>query len=151
MVTDPEPEGKILARCALEAIRDAGLSPDDIDSVHVHGTGTLKNEPAETHAMKLIFGNRYSDIPIFSLKGQIGHLIGACGAMEMLGVIHSIQTQKIMPTVNFEHPDPEAHLRVISKKPLEMKINNVLKLNAAFGGQNTAIVMRNYEHCHNRR
>ncbi len=145
MVTDPDPEGRYLAQSALDAIRDAGLTPDDIDCVHVHGTGTQKNEPAETQAMKRIFGPRYRDIPVFSLKGQIGHLIGACGAMELLGVIHSLRTQQVMPTVNFSKPDPGADLRVIAGTAHPMKIQNVLKLNAAFGGQNTAIVMRKHE------
>lgn len=142
MVTDPHPQGIWLAKAALNAIQEAGITPAQIDCVHLHGTGTPKNDLAEAQAMKLIFGNRFQEIPVFSLKGQVGHLIGACGAMELLGVIYSLQQQQVPPTVNFEYPDPEVPLRVITQQPLEMKIDYVLKLNAAFGGQNSALVVK---------
>ena len=145
MVTDPEPEGKSLANAALCAIKESGISAQDIDCVHLHGTGTPKNAPAEAKAMELIFGSGFKEIPVFSLKAQIGHLIGACGAMEMIGAIYSLQYQKVPPTVNFEDPDPDAPLRVIKGKPLDLDINYVLKLNSSFGGQNTAFVLRRYE------
>lgn len=145
MVTDPEPSGDILSRAALAAIREANITPDDIDCVHLHGTGTYKNALAETKAMELIFGPRYREIPVFSLKGQVGHLIGACGAVEILAVIYSLTKQVVPPTVNFEDSDPEVPLNVIKGEPLKMKLNNILKLNSAFGGENTAIVARKYE------
>lgn len=144
MVTDPDPNGRSLAKAALNAIEEAALSPDDIDCVHLHGTGTIKNELAEYEAMKLIFKDRYKEIPVFSMKGQIGHLIAACGAMEMLGVIYSLQTQSVPVTVNYEEDDPDVHLFVVKDKPLKMDINRVLKLNSAFGGQNTALVISRY-------
>ncbi|MFZ1729740.1 MAG: beta-ketoacyl-[acyl-carrier-protein] synthase family protein [Bacteroidota bacterium] len=145
MVTDPHPDGEFLARAALSAIRQAGITPDDIDCVHSHETGTFRNALAETGAMKRVFGDRYADIPVFSLKGQVGHLIGACGALELLAVIDSIQHQRVLPTVNFYEKDPDVAVRVVVEKPLEMNIRYVLKLNAAFGGQNTALVFRKYE------
>ncbi|MCP4136558.1 MAG: beta-ketoacyl-[acyl-carrier-protein] synthase family protein [bacterium] len=145
LVTDPDPTGSALAKAAGEAIADAGLAPADIDCVHLHGTGTEKNELAETKAMELVFQERYTEIPAFSLKGQIGHLIGACGAMEILGAIYSLKNQEVPPTVNFEEADPRAPLRIIKDKPLKTEITNILKLNAAFGGQNTAFVLRRYE------
>ena len=145
MVTDPDPEGKSLANAALCAIKEAGISTQDIDCVHLHGTGTYKNAPAEAKAMEVIFGSSFKEIPVFSLKGQIGHLIGACGTLEMIGVIYSLQNQKVPPTVNFEDPDPDAPLKVIKGKPLDLEINHILKLNSSFGGQNTAFVLRRYE------
>ena len=145
MVTDPNPDGEYLALAATNAIRNAGLTPEDIDCIHVHGTGTFRNEPAETQAIKRVFGRRYDQIPVFSLKGQIGHLIGACGAMEILAVIHSIKNQVVLPTANFETADPDADLFVVRGEPLKIRINNVLKLNAGFGGQNTALVIAKYE------
>ncbi len=145
MVTDPEPSGAPLAAAALRALGEAGLSPDDVDCVHLHGTGTIKNELAETAAMRRIFPDRYRDIPVYSMKGQVGHLIAGCGAMEMAGVLYSIATQSVPPTVNFRDPDPDVPLRVVAGKPLATDIRNVLKLNAAFGGQNTALVVKQYE------
>ncbi len=144
MITDPDPEGKSLAKAAMNAIEEAEISPYDIDCVHLHGTGTEKNELAECEAMKLIFKKRYREIPVYSMKGQIGHLIGACGAMEMLGVIYSLKEQVVPPTVNFKEADPDIPLLVIKDRPMKMKIRYILKLNSAFGGQNTAFVVKKY-------
>ncbi len=145
MVTDPHPEGTFLAKSAMKAIKEAGISPDDIDCVHAHETGTYRNALAESQAMKTIFGERYMEIPVFSLKGQVGHLIGACGALEILGVIDSLQNQRVLPTINFFEKDPEVPLNVITEEPKNMKINYILKLNAAFGGQNSAMVFKKHE------
>jgi len=144
MITDPQPEGTALARAALEAIEGAGIMPDDIDCAHLHETGTLKNAPAEARAMQKIFGKRFSEVPVFSLKGQTGHLIGACGAVEVAAAIHSLRTQKVLPTVNFEEPDDEVPLRIIRDAPLHLNIEYILKLNSAFGGQNAALVLKRY-------
>jgi 3-oxoacyl-[acyl-carrier-protein] synthase II len=145
MVTDPDPSGSALARAASLALAEAGLTPDAIDCVHLHGTGTHKNELAEAAAMQSLFPTRYRELPVFSMKGQIGHLIAGCGAMELLGVLFSLHTQSVPPTVNFCEPDPAVPLRVVSGQPLRLPIEHVLKLNAAFGGQNTALVVKRYE------
>jgi 3-oxoacyl-[acyl-carrier-protein] synthase II len=145
MVTDPDPTGTGLAAAARKALHEAGLTPDGIDCVHLHATGTLKNEPAEAAAMRLLFPDRWRSVPVYSMKGQVGHLIAGCGAMEMVGVLYSILTGSVPPTVNFRDQDPEAPLRVVTGEPLSMKIRTVLKLNAAFGGQNTALVVKRHE------
>jgi 3-oxoacyl-[acyl-carrier-protein] synthase II len=144
MVTDPVPDGKYLAQAALEAIAKSNIEPQDIDCVHAHGTGTIKNDTAECNALKLIFGASYTQVPVFSLKAQVGHLIGACGAIEVGGVLYSIKEQVVPPTLNFEYPDPDIPLKVLTR-PLKKEIKYVLKLNAAFGGQNTALVIKKYE------
>jgi 3-oxoacyl-(acyl-carrier-protein) synthase len=132
----------MLAEAALRAITDAGITPEDIDCLDLHGTGTVKNALAEVRALELVFGERYREIPAFALKGQIGHLIGACGAMELLGVIDALRHQRLLPSINCEEPDPELPLKLVRGEPLPMEIRHVLKLNAAFGGQNTALVLR---------
>lgn len=142
MVTDPHPDGTFLANAALKAINQAGITPKEIDCVHAHETGTFRNALAESQALKIIFGDRFTQIPVYSLKGQVGHLIGACGALEILGVIDSLLNQRVLPTINFYDKDPEVPLNVITEKPLNMKINYILKLNAAFGGQNSALVFK---------
>lgn len=144
MVTDPDPRGMNLARAAQLAIADAGITPDDIDTVDMHGTGTFKNALAEAKAMELIFPQRHREIPVFVLKGQIGHLIGGCGAMETLGVIDALKQQRVLPSANCDEPDPQLPLNLVRGEPLAMKIEHVLKINAAFGGQNTAMVFRRY-------
>jgi 3-oxoacyl-[acyl-carrier-protein] synthase II len=145
MVTDPEPNGRALARAGLQAIQDAVITPDRINVVDLHGTGTIKNALAETRALEIIFPKRFQEIPVFCLKGQIGHLIGACGAMETLGVIDALQNQRVLPSVNCEEADPEIPLNIVRHRPLKTRIDYVLKLNAAFGGQNTAMVLKRYE------
>jgi len=141
MVTDPDPEARQLTHAILAAIQDAGLTPDDIDSIDLHGTGTYKNALAECKALELAFPTRYKDIPVFALKGQIGHLIGACGAMELLSVIDALREQRILPSVNCEEKDPELPLNIVRDAPLKMRLRHILKINAAFGGQNTAMVL----------
>ncbi len=145
MVTDPDPSGAPLAAAALRALAEAGVSPGEVDCVHLHGTGTVKNELAECAAMRRIFPARWRDVPVYSMKGQVGHLIAGCGAMEMAGVLFSIVTRSVPPTVNFRDPDPDVPLRVVAERPLPMDVRTVLKLNAAFGGQNTALVVKRYE------
>ncbi|MFZ5952547.1 MAG: beta-ketoacyl-[acyl-carrier-protein] synthase family protein [Candidatus Rifleibacteriota bacterium] len=145
LVTDPDPEGTYLAKAAMQAIAEADIGPEDIDSVHLHGTGTYKNALAEAKAMKIIFKDRARDIPVYSMKGQIGHLIGACGAMELLAAIWSLKNSMVPVTVNFEEADPEVELNVIKDKPVKLNIKYILKLNAAFGGQNTALVLRRHD------
>jgi len=144
-VTDPDPKARELSRAANEAIAQASISPQDIDCVHLHGTGTVKNAPAEAKAMEIVFGPRFRDIPVFSLKGQVGHLIGACGAIELLAAIYCLQMQRVYPTINYQDPDPEVPLNVVRERPLDIPIRYILKLNSAFGGQNTAIVLKAYE------
>jgi len=144
MVTDPEPSGAKLAEAALLAIRDAGLTPCDIDSVDLHGTGTVKNALAEARALEVVFPQRFREIPVFALKGQIGHLIGACGAVEILGVIDALREQRLLPSVNCDETDPDAPLNFVRGEPLPLRLRHILKLNAAFGGQNTALVLSAY-------
>ena len=141
MVTDPDPGAQQLALAARQAIADAGLTPDDIDSVDLHGTGTYKNALAEARALEIVFGGRYREIPVFALKGQIGHLIGGCGAMELLGVLDALHEQRILPSINCEEIDPELPLNIVRGEPLALPLRHILKINAAFGGQNTATVL----------
>jgi 3-oxoacyl-[acyl-carrier-protein] synthase II len=74
----------------------------------------------------------------------VGHLIGGCGAIEVAAALHSLRTQTVLPTVNFEDPDDDVPLRVVRDVPLRHKIDYILKLNSAFGGQNAALVLKRY-------
>ena len=143
-ITDPDPSARMLAKAIDLALNDAGIAPEAIDCVHLHGTGTLKNAPAEYLALRQVFGDRVSELPVYSMKGQIGHLIASCTAVELLGVIHSIQKQEVLPTINFEEMDPEAPLFVIREKPISIPVRYVLKLNSAFGGHNTALIFKKH-------
>lgn len=144
-VTDPDPSGEQAARAIQAALDDAGISPDEIDCVHLHGTGTVKCGPAEYNALRLVFGERASSLPAYSMKGQVGHSIGSCTAVEMLGVVYSLQHQVVLPTVNFSVPHPLAPFRMVTGEALHTPIRYLLKLNSAFGGHNTALVFKRWE------
>lgn len=145
-ITDPDPSARQLARAINLALIDAGLTPGLIDCVHLHGTGTPKNAPAEYLALRQVFGDRVAELPVYSMKGQTGHLIGSCTAVEMLGVLHSIREQEVLPTLNFTERDPAAPLYVVQGKPLSMPIRYVLKLNSSFGGHNVALIIKKHIH-----
>lgn len=144
-VTEPEPSGEQAAKAIEAALADAGIGPDEIDCIHIHGTGTPKCGPVEYAALKRVFGDRTGSIPVYSMKGQVGHAIGSCTAVEMIGVIHSLEAQEVLPTVNFNTPNPAAPLRLITGSPLRMPIKYVLKINSAFGGHNTALILKKWE------
>jgi 3-oxoacyl-[acyl-carrier-protein] synthase II len=144
-ITDPDPSARQLAKAIRLALEDAALAPGLIDCVHLHGTGTPKNAPAEYLALRQVFGERVAELPVYSMKGQTGHLVGSCTAVEMLGVLHSIREQEVLPTLNFTESDPAAPLFVVRGKPLSLPIRYVLKLNSSFGGHNTAIIIEKYQ------
>lgn len=144
MITDPEPSGEKLSLAALRAIEEAGIAPEEIDYVNLHGTSTPKNDLAECAALYRVFGARASQVPVYSMKGQIGHASSGCGAIELLACLWSFQNDAIPVTVNFETPDPEIPLLVVKDAPLKRKIRYILKLNSAFGGQNTALVVKRH-------
>ena len=144
-VTDPEPSGAAAAEAVRAALDEAGITPDRIDCIHLHGTGTVKCAPAEYNCLHRIFGDRLKEIPAYSMKGQVGHMIGSCTAVEMLGVVYSLQHQVVLPTVNFQTPHPEAPFRMVTGAPLHTPIRYILKMNSAFGGHNTALIIKKWE------
>ena len=144
-VTDPEPSGEAASEAVRMALDEAGLRPDEIDCIHLHGTGTVKCGPAEYNCLERIFGSRLKDIPAYSMKGQVGHMIGSCTAVEMLGVVYSLQHQVVLPTVNFRTPHPQAPFRMVQGAPLHLPIRHILKINSAFGGHNTALIVKKWE------
>ena len=144
-VTDPDPSGETAAWAVREALDEAGLHPEEVDCIHLHGTGTVKCAPAEYNCLYRIFGERLKEIPAYSMKGQVGHMIGSCTAVEMLGVVYSLQQQVVLPTVNFRTPHPEAPFRMVTGAPLRLPVRHILKINSAFGGHNTALVFKRWE------
>ena len=144
-VTDPEPSGAAAAEAVLAALDEAGIGPESIDCIHLHGTGTIKCGPAEYNALQRVFGPRIREIPVYSMKGQVGHAIGSCTAVEMLGAVYSLKHQVVLPTVNFGIPHPQAPFRIVQGAPLRMPIRYILKVNSAFGGHNTALIIRQWE------
>src|SRR5690606_15751719 len=101
---DPEGEGAALAMRAL--LKDADLSPDDVDYLNMHGTSTPLGDVAETKAIKRVFGEQAYKMNISSTKSMTGHLLGAAGAVEAIASILAIVNDRVPPTINFSTPDP---------------------------------------------
>jgi 3-oxoacyl-[acyl-carrier-protein] synthase II len=138
--TAPHPEGKGAARAIQTGLRQAGLSPDEVDYVNSHGTGTAKNDTAETAATKAGLGEDAArKVAVSSTKSMIGHLLGGAGAVEAIVTVKAIQDQVAPPTANFTEPDPECDLDYVPNEAREMKIDVAVSNNFAFGGANASV------------
>lgn len=143
-ITAPHPEG-IGAILAMEmAIKDAGIQPDDIDYINMHGTSTQLGDIGETKAIKKVFGNYAYELSLSSTKSMTGHLLGAAGAVEAIASILAIQYNKIPPTINFENPDPECDLNYTFNKPVDKEVKIALSNAFGFGGHNTSVIFKKF-------
>ena len=138
--TAPLPDGSGAARAIKAALTAAGLEPDDVRYVNSHGTGTAKNDPAETNATKAGLGAAAASVAVSSTKSMIGHLLGAAGAVENIVTVEALRHQMAPPTANFTEPDPECDLDYVPNvgRPLEMDV--AMSNNFAFGGANAVVV-----------
>jgi 3-oxoacyl-[acyl-carrier-protein] synthase II len=134
--------GEEPARAIGLAMKEAGISPGDVDYVNLHGTSTQLNDRIETRALKLVLGERAQQVPMSALKSQIGHPQGACGAAGVAAAIVAMHSGQIPPTINLEQPDPECDLDYVPdagrKKLVEHAVCNCI----AFGSKNSALVLR---------
>ncbi len=139
--TRSSPDGKPIIGCIANAIRDAGLTPADIDYVNAHGTGTPENDKMECLGVAAVFGERMKSVPISSNKSMIGHTLSAAGAVEAVFSLLTLQHQRIPPTINYEIPDPSIPLDVVPNKARDVKLRHVISNSFGFGGQNVSLVM----------
>jgi len=123
------------------ALRDAHLSPDDIDYINPHGPGT-KGDAAETLAIKQVFGERAYEVPISSTKSMMGHPMGATGAIETSVCALTIAHGVIHPTINYETPDPECDLDYVPNEARQAKVEVAMCNNNGLGGQNATVILR---------
>ena len=141
-ITAPEPEGRSVTRAMQLAIENSGLSPADIGGVYAHATSTPIGDIAETKAIKNAFGDRAYDLAICSPKSQLGHLVGAAGAVSAVAAVLSLRDQVMAPTINLDTPDPECDLDYVPNTAREMKLDAVLSNSFGFGGQNVVVVFK---------
>jgi 3-oxoacyl-[acyl-carrier-protein] synthase II len=139
-LTDGRDDGLCVTRAMTDAVKDAGLSLDDIDYINAHGTSTPLNDRVETMAIKQAFGERAYKIPVSSLKSQTGHSTVAAGAIEAVACVLMLQRQRLAPTINLDSPDPECDLDYVPNKARDAKVNHILSNNLGFGGQNAMLV-----------
>lgn len=130
------------ARAITLALDEAGLAPQDIHYVNLHGTSTEMNDRVETRALKLALSDRAQKIPMSGLKSQIGHAQGACGAAGLAATLIAMEHGKIPPTINLETPDPECDLDYVPDVGRRAQIEHAICNCVGFGSKNSALVLR---------
>lgn len=141
--TTPHPEGTGAVLAIRRALRSARLTAEDIDYVNAHATSTPAGDIAETKALRTIFGERLDAVPVSSIKGAIGHLLGAAGAIESVACVKAIETGIIPATLHCEERDILAPLDVVPNFSRKQNIKNVLSNSFGFGGQNGVLIWEN--------
>lgn len=135
-ITAPAQDGEGGARAMQEAIKDAGIKPEEIDYINAHGTSTYYNDKYETKAIKTVFGDHAYKLAVSSTKSMTGHLLGAAGGIEAIFSVMAIKDGIIPPTINIETPDEECDLDYVPDKAREQDVNIVLSNSLGFGGHN---------------
>lgn len=145
-MTAPDPEGKGANLVMKWALEDAGLKPEDVDYINVHGTSTPLGDIAEPKAILKTFGEHAYKLSISSTKSMTGHLLGAAGAIEGLASVLAIINGIVPPTINHVTPDPEIDekLDFTFNKAKEKEINVAISNTFGFGGHNATVVFKNY-------
>lgn len=143
-ITSPAEDGSGAARAMINAIKDAGLTPEDIDYVNAHGTSTHHNDLFETKAIKLALGDHAYQVKINSTKSMIGHLLGAAGGVEFITCVKSIQDGFVHATAGLEHEGEGCDLDYTKGEGVSMEVNCAISNSLGFGGHNASIVVKSY-------
>lgn len=146
-MTAPHPEGLGAMNVMKMAIKDAGLIPEDIDYINVHGTSTPLGDKAEVIAIQKVFGEHAYNLNISSTKSMTGHLLGAAGAIEAIAGILSINNNFVPPTINhfMDDPDLDPKLNLTFNEAQERKIDVMLSNTFGFGGHNASVIFKRFE------
>ena len=148
-LTAPDPTGRPAARAITLAMKDAGLTPEEISYVNAHGTSTELNDAAETQALKLALGEYAYKIPVSSTKSSIGHLLGAAGAVEAVATVQALNERVVPPTLGYEIPDEGLDLDYVPNVSREMTVvadgaPSAISNSFAFGGHNVSLVIKGH-------
>jgi len=138
------PHGERIARCLGLALERSGVRPDEIDYYNAHGTSTVVNDRVETHVLKEIFGEHARKMPVSSVKGALGHSLGAASAIEAAVCVRALREGMIPPTIN-HHPDPELDLDYVPREARPASLETVLSASFGFGGTNNALILRRWK------
>ncbi|MSU79037.1 MAG: beta-ketoacyl-[acyl-carrier-protein] synthase family protein [Gemmataceae bacterium] len=143
-LTDSHPNGRGAIACIQGALDDARLTPEAIGYINAHGTSTQVNDRVETLGIKTVFGPQAYKVPVSSSKSMLGHLIAAAGAVELITSVMTILRGVLVPTINYETPDPECDLDYVPNVAREKKVDHVLSNSFGFGGQNVSLVVSRF-------
>jgi 3-oxoacyl-[acyl-carrier-protein] synthase II len=133
------------ARAMTLAMKEAGVAPEEIDYINLHGTSTEMNDRIETRAIKLAFGDTASRIPMSATKSMVGHPQGASGAAGLTATLGGMAEGFLPPTINLEQPDPECDLDYVPLQARPAAIRNALCNCIGFGSKNSALVVKKFE------
>jgi 3-oxoacyl-[acyl-carrier-protein] synthase II len=140
-VTAPRPDGRSAARAITRALARAGLSAEAVGYVNAHGTGTPLNDPAEVRALRLALGTHADRVPVSSIKGAVGHLMAASGAIELAACLLPLRRGPLPGTAHHQVPDPACDVDVIGEVPRAGAVEIALSNSFGFGGQNAAVLL----------
>lgn len=143
-ITSPAEDGGGAARAMQDALKDAGVAPEEITYINAHGTATHHNDLFETRAIKLAFGEHAKNIRINSTKSMVGHMLGAAGAIEFVTCVKEIQEGYIHPTVGYQVPDEELDLNYVPGEAIQEPVEYALSNSLGFGGHNASILVKKY-------
>ena len=135
----PRPDGAGAARCIADALKDAGVSPAQVDYINAHGTATQKGDVAETCAIRTVFGDR--PVPVSSTKGATGHMMGAGGVTEVIACVQAVRTGLCPPNLGLTEPDPACALNLVTAENRPERVSVALSNAMGFGGQNSCVVV----------
>ncbi len=141
-MTAPPDDGEGGARAMKEALKDACMTPQDIDYINAHGTSTPLNDSCETKAIKAVFGEYAYKIPVSSTKSMTGHLLGGAGGVEAVFSVKALEDGVVPPTINYEHPDPECDLDYVPNEARKMDIHTAMSNSFGFGGTNGVLIFK---------
>ncbi|MCH7759907.1 beta-ketoacyl-ACP synthase II [candidate division TA06 bacterium] len=143
-ITAPSPGGEGAARALKMALSQAELNGEGVDYINAHGTSTLLNDKLETEAIKTVFNTHAHKLAVSSTKSMTGHLMGGAGAIEFIVVTLAVKKDKIPPTINYEHPDPECDLDYVPNSAREIKVEAALTNALGFGGHNVVLAVKKF-------
>jgi 3-oxoacyl-[acyl-carrier-protein] synthase II len=144
-ITAPAPEGEGAFRSMRDAIRDAGIKPEEVDYINAHGTSTELNDKNESKAIRNLFGEHADKLVVSSTKSMTGHLLGAAGGIEAIATVFAIENELVPPTINLTNPDPDCDLNYSPLKPTKKKIRYALSNTFGFGGHNASLLFKKFE------
>ncbi|MCX7599357.1 MAG: beta-ketoacyl-[acyl-carrier-protein] synthase family protein [Armatimonadetes bacterium] len=144
-MTAPDPGAEGMTQVIAACLANAAISPDEVDYINAHGTGTQPHDPAETLAIKNVLGKRAYEIPVSSIKGAIGHLMGAAGAIETVAASLAIVRGIVPPTASYTLPDPECDLDYVPNVGRPADVRVALSISAGIGGSNACVALRRVE------
>ena len=139
-----EPTGKEVVRAILTALKNAGLTPEDIDYINAHGSSSQVSDRRETMAIKEVFNGSAYKTPISSIKSMIGQPLASTGAIQAITTVLSMKNKRLPPTINYEYPDPDCDLDYVPNTSREDNIDAALINSFGLGGNNISMVIKNY-------